>query len=56
MNKTNIIKFPKMGLEFAIDNVALRIFGIPIYWYGIIISTGFLLAILLGLKTVRSLA
>ncbi|NMB33058.1 MAG: prolipoprotein diacylglyceryl transferase [Clostridium sp.] len=53
MNKTNIIKFPKMGLEFAIDNVALRIFGIPIYWYGIIISTGFLLAILLGLKNCK---
>lgn len=41
------IVFPGLGLKFIIDPTAFTIFGIPIYWYGIIISTGFLLAILL---------
>ncbi|HHV95404.1 MAG TPA: prolipoprotein diacylglyceryl transferase [Clostridiaceae bacterium] len=46
----NTIEFPKLGIKFTIDNVAFRIFGIEIFWYGIIIAFAFLLAVLLGLK------
>lgn len=42
------IIFPGLGLKFTIDRVAFTLFGLPIYWYGIIIATGFFLAILLA--------
>lgn len=47
----NLVEFPGLwGLEFLVDRVAFSVFGLPIYWYGIIIATGFLLAVLLGMK------
>ena len=39
------IVFPGLGLEFNIDPVAFHIFGKGIYWYGIIIACGFLIAL-----------
>ncbi len=41
----NPITFPGLGLTFQIDRVAFTIFGHSIYWYGIIIACGFLLAV-----------
>lgn len=39
------IAFPGLGIEtFEIDPVALRIFGLEIRWYGLIIVTGIILA------------
>lgn len=47
----NIVQFPGLwGLEFEIRRWAFEIFGIRIYWYGIIIAFGFLLAVLFGLR------
>ena len=42
----NIVSFPKIGWEFHIDPTAFTVFGLDIQWYGIIIVTGLLLAIL----------
>ena len=42
---TNILTFPGLGLEFALNPIAFRVFGWPIHWYGIIIACGFLLAV-----------
>lgn len=42
------ILFPNLGLSVDINNVAFNIFGKDIYWYGIIITCGMLLAILLA--------
>ncbi|MBR1592735.1 MAG: prolipoprotein diacylglyceryl transferase [Ruminococcus sp.] len=42
----NIISFPKIGWEFDIDPTAFTVFGLDIQWYGIIIVSGLLLAIL----------
>ena len=42
---TNLIQFPRLGLEFEIDRVAFSIGGINIYWYGLIIAAGLLLAL-----------
>ena len=36
---TNILTFPGLGLEFALNPIAFRVFGWPIHWYGIIIAT-----------------
>ena len=41
----NPITFPGLGLTFHIDRVAFTIFGKDIYWYGIIIACGFLVAV-----------
>ena len=41
----NPITFPGLGLEFHINRVAFFVFGKPIYWYGIIIAVGFVLAV-----------
>ncbi len=38
------------GLEFKFDNVAFSVGGFSVYWYGIIIAAGFLLALLYGYK------
>ena len=41
----NYIAFPVVGLEFNINPVAFNILGKDIYWYGLIITTGIILAI-----------
>lgn len=40
----NTVSFPGFGLEFTLNRVALQLFGKDIYWYGVIIACGFLLA------------
>ena len=40
----NVVTFPGLGLEFHLNRVAFELFGRPIYWYGIIIVSGLLLA------------
>ena len=47
------IAFPGLGLEFQIDRVTFELFGRPIYWYAVIIATGFLLAVFYGMKRSR---
>ena len=42
---TNIVSFPGLGLEFELDRVAFTLFGKDVYWYGVIIAVGFLLAV-----------
>lgn len=47
----NIIEFPGLwGLKFSINPIAFVFFGIPIYWYGIIIATSILLAVALAMR------
>ena len=43
----NTVTFPGLGLEFTINRVAVELFGRSIYWYGIIIASGLLLAMYL---------
>lgn len=44
----NIVSFPGLGLEFELNRVAFSLFGKDIYWYGVIIAIGFILAVLYG--------
>ena len=39
------VSFPKLGLEMTIERVAVSVFGFDIYWYAVLIMTGFLLAV-----------
>ena len=43
---TSPISFPNLGITVDPDPVAFTLFGKDIYWYGIIIAGGFLLAVL----------
>lgn len=42
------ISFPALGVELNPSRVAFTVFGVEIYWYALIIATGFLLAVLYG--------
>ena len=42
---THEITFPNLGLEFTVNTVAFSIGNFNVYWYGIIIAVGFLLAL-----------
>jgi phosphatidylglycerol:prolipoprotein diacylglycerol transferase len=48
-----LVSFPNLGIDLNISRVAFKPFGIPIYWYGIIISLAFLLCILWAMKDSR---
>lgn len=40
------VSFPGLGIAINVKDIAFRVFGWPIHWYGIIIATGFLLAVI----------
>ena len=40
------VSFPGLGLEFQLNRVAFHVGSWPVYWYGIIIAAGFLLAVM----------
>lgn len=50
MNTVETVEFPKLGLEFEINRVAFKLFGLEIYWYGVLIAAGFVLAVLLAMR------
>lgn len=45
------VQFPKLGLDFDISPIAFSIGSYYIYWYGIIIASGLLLAVGYAMKT-----
>ncbi|MCC8160420.1 MAG: prolipoprotein diacylglyceryl transferase [Oscillospiraceae bacterium] len=47
----NVISFPNLGITFNINPVAFHIGSKPIYWYALIILTGFLFGLLFVYKT-----
>lgn len=47
---TDVISFPGLGLQFEVSRVAFSIGSIDIYWYAIIIATGFMLALVFAFK------
>ena len=49
----NAISFPKLGITMNIDPVAFKIGSKEIYWYAIIILSGFLLAVLFCMKSAK---
>lgn len=49
----NLIAFPALGVEFALNRVAFTVLGREIYWYGIIIGLGVLVAVWYGNRRIR---
>ena len=50
MNDYHVL-FPGLGWEFTINPIAFTIGSYPVYWYGIIIACGLLLAVLYAYKS-----
>ncbi len=48
------VQFPGLGLELEVNRVAMQIFGIDIYWYGILIALGMLLGFMFAIWKSRS--
>ena len=48
----NTVSFPGLGLEFTLNRVAFTIpfFNRPVYWYGVIITGGLILAVYLCIR------
>lgn len=42
----NVISFPKLGITFNVNQAAFHIGSKPIYWYALIILSGFVLALI----------
>jgi len=40
------VRFPGLGWEFTVQRVAFSLFGLDIYWYGVLIGGGLVLAML----------
>lgn len=47
---SNLVQFPGLGLEFNVNRVAFSIGGLDVYWYGILIATGLLLALIFAFR------
>ncbi len=45
-NVEHLIRFPGLGIDLQVNEVAFTIFGMEVYWYGIIIGGGFMLALI----------
>ena len=50
MTMTYHVQFPGLGLELTLNRVAFSIGGFDVYWYGIIIAAGMLLAMLFAFR------
>ncbi len=50
-----LVSFPGLGLEFFISHVAFKIGGFEVYWYGIIIGLGLLLAMVYAFPKMKKL-
>jgi len=52
---TNVIAFPGLGFQVTVNRIALSIGPFSIYWYGIIIAAGFLLAVWYGMYRAKQI-
>ena len=47
----NYVSFPGLGIvDLPVSRVAFNVFGLPIYWYGILIAAAVLLCVFLGMR------
>lgn len=47
------VSFPALGINFTINRVAFSIGSFNVYWYGLIIGAGFLLALLFAMLSLK---
>ncbi|MEG0304772.1 MAG: prolipoprotein diacylglyceryl transferase, partial [Oscillospiraceae bacterium] len=49
----NFVEFPKLGLGFNVNRVAFSIGSFNVYWYGVLIGMGMLLALLFAFSKAK---
>ena len=49
----DLIRFPKLNLEFTVHSNAFTVFGQPVTWYGVLITIGMMLAMIYGFARMR---
>lgn len=47
----HIITFPKLGLEFTVNDTAFTVGSLSVKWYGILIGIGLILAVIYAIKS-----
>ena len=47
------VRFPNLGIDLDINSIAISFGNVKIYWYGVIIATGLLLAIMYAMKETK---
>ena len=50
---STLVTFPGLGLEMTVSRVAFSLFGVDIYWYGLIIALGLLAGIGIGFANAK---
>ena len=50
---SNEVVFPNLGIDVHVEQTAFTVFGIDIQWYGILIVTGLLLAMVFAYRNMR---
>lgn len=50
---TNLVQFPYLGFQLEINNIAFSIGNFDIYWYGLLIGCGMLLALVFAFTKAR---
>ena len=55
LTETNpdLIRFPKLNLEFTVHSTAFTVFGASVTWYGVLITIGMMLAMIYGFARMR---
>lgn len=53
MGVKHLVEFPRLGLEFTVNETAIQIGNFSVKWYGILIGIGFLLAIAYGFANAK---
>jgi len=49
-----LVSFPGLGIEdLQVSRVAFKIFGVPVYWYGLLIASAILLCLYLAMRHAR---
>ncbi|MEG1880115.1 MAG: prolipoprotein diacylglyceryl transferase [Oscillospiraceae bacterium] len=49
----NNITFPNLGIDITVNRVAFSVFGMEVYWYGIIIATGLILGFIYAIHEAK---
>ena len=52
---SHAIQFPKLGISFTVNETAFSVGGFQVKWYAILISIGFLLAVLYACKSAKKM-
>jgi phosphatidylglycerol:prolipoprotein diacylglycerol transferase len=55
MNPDFLVDFPGLGIfDLPVSRIAFKVFGLPIYWYGLLIASALILCLLLAMRQAKA--